>query len=107
MLGVILDEADLAERIAAMLRIASELVPAPSPVAMGIGLHDLGSVVEGRTSDLGRRNSASMPGIGQNKDELVEPRATVPAGSLGPAAKEIGRELAKRLILTFRDAFRY
>ena len=107
MLGVILDPADLAERIAAMLRIASDLVPAPSPVALAIGLHGLGSVVEGRIGDLGRRNSASIPGFGQNKDALVEPRDTVPAGSLGPAANEVGGELATRLILAFRDAFRY
>jgi len=107
MLGVILDEADLAERIAPMLRMASDLVPAPSPVGLAIGLHGLGSVVEGRIGDLGRRSSASMPGFGQNKDALVEPRDSVPAGSLGPAANEIGRELATRLVLAFRDAFRY
>jgi len=107
MLGVILDEADLAERIAPMLRMVSDLVPAPSHVGLAIGLHGLGSVVEGRIGDLGRRNSASMPGFGQNKDALVEPRDSVPAGSLGPAANEIGRELATRLVLAFRDAFRY
>ena len=107
MLGVVLDQADVEEQIASMLRIAGELVPATTSVALAIGLHGLGSVVEGRISDLGRRNSASMPGFGQSKDAHVEPRDTVPATAIGPSASEIARELAARLILAFRDAFRY
>jgi hypothetical protein len=107
MLGVILDQSEVAERIAGMLRIAAELLPTRSPVALAIGLHNLGSVVEGRVSDLGRRNSASMPGFGQDKGALVEPRDTVPGAAIARAAEEIGRELAARLILAFRDAFRH
>ncbi len=107
MLGVILEEADLAERVAAMLRVVADLVPASGSVALAIGLHGLGSVVEGRVADLGRRNSASMAGFGQDKMALVDPRDTVLATALGPGANEIGRELAKRLLFTFRDAFRY
>lgn len=106
MLGVILDQADVAERIAAMLRLASGLLPPRSPVALAIGLHHLGSVVEGRASDLGHRNSASLPGFGQDKSALAEPRDTVSAATIAAAASEIGRELGARLVLAFRDAFR-
>jgi hypothetical protein len=106
MLGVILDQSDVAERIAGMLRMAAELIPTTSSVALSIGLHGLGLVVEGRASDLGHRTSASMPGFGQNKDALVNPRDTVPAGSIAHGANEIARELAARLILAFRDALR-
>lgn len=105
MLGVILEEADLAERIAVTLRLAAELAPASASLALAIGLHGLGSVVEGQVADLGRRNSATMSGFGQEK-ALVEPRDTVPTAALGPGAREVARELAKRLVFAFRDAFR-
>jgi Domain of unknown function (DUF4062) len=106
MLGVILDQTEVADRIAAMLEMVGQLLPPSSPVALAIGLHGLGSVVEGRGSDLGHRNSASMPGFGQDKAALVEPRDAVPAAAIARAADEIGRELALRLVLAFRDAFR-
>jgi hypothetical protein len=106
MLGVILEEADLAQRIARMVLIGAELVPATASVALAIGLHHLGSVVEGRTADLGHRNSASMPGFGQDRDALVSARDAVPAASMVRGANEIGRELAARMILAYRDAFR-
>ena len=106
-LGVILDETDLAGRIAPMLRLAAELVPAGGEISLAIELAGLGSVTEGRVADMGHRTSASMPGFGYDKDARVEPRDSVPARSLGPAAQEIARELATRLILAFRDTFRY
>ena len=90
-----------------MVLMAAELVPATSSVALAIGLHHLGSVVEGRISDLGHRTSASMPGFGQDKDALVPARDAVPAAALVHGATEIGRELAARVLLAFRDAFRY
>jgi hypothetical protein len=48
-----------------------------------------------------------MPGFGQDKAALVAARDAVPAASLAPAANEIGGELAARLVLAFRDVFRY
>ncbi len=107
MLGVILDQAEVVQRIAQMVLMAAELVPAPSSVALAIGLHHLGSVVEGHASDLGHRNSASLPGFGQDRDALMPARDAVPAAALVRGANEIGRELAARLVLAFRDAFRH
>ncbi len=106
MLGVILDQADIAERISQMVLMAEELVPATSSVALAIGLHHLGSVVEGRMSDLGHRTSASMAGFGQDNYALVAPLDSVPAAAFARGATEIGRELAARALLAFRDAFR-
>lgn len=107
MLGVILDESELARRITEMIRVVAEVVPSTQSVALAIGLHHLGSVVEGNISDLGHRNSASMPGFGQDKSALVPPRDSVPAAALVRGASEIGRELAARQVLAFRDAFRH
>jgi hypothetical protein len=106
MLGVILDQADVAQWISRAILLVAELVPGTASVALAIGLHHLGSVVEGRISDLDHRNSASMPGFGQDRAALVPARDAVPAAALTRGANEIGRELAVRLILAFRDAFR-
>ncbi len=102
-LGVILDQADLAERISTMLLMVAELVPPSGAVALAVGLHGISAVSEGRISDLGRRTSASLAGFGRDKNALVEPRDTVPARAIATGAKEIGRELATRLILAFRE----
>jgi hypothetical protein len=105
-LGVILDPADLSPRIAAMVRLVAELVPKSGSVALTVGLHGLGSVMEGRIDDLGHRTQASFPGFGYDKDALVEPRDSVPAASLISGGNEIGQELAVRLLHRFREVVR-
>jgi Domain of unknown function (DUF4062) len=107
MLGVILDPTDIAARTSQMALIAAELLPAASSAAFAIGLHHLGSVMEGKVVDLGHRTSATMPGFGQDKAALVEARDTVPSAAVSRGAAEIGRELATRLVFAFRDAFRH
>ena len=96
MLGVILDQADLAERITTMLRMVAELVPASGAVALVVGLPGVSAVTEGGISDLGQRNSASLTGFGRDNHALVEPRDTIPAGALSSGAVEVGREFVDR-----------
>lgn len=106
MLGVILDPADLAPRIATMLRLAAELLPRDCAAALAIGLYGLWSVMEGQAADLGHRSSGSMPAR-QAEAALVEARDSVPVGALESAVDEIARELALRLILRFREVTRW
>lgn len=106
-LGVILDRADLAPRIAGMLRLAADLLPKSGAVALAIGLFGLVSVSEGLAAELGHRTSATMPGFGHQKESaLVEARDSVPVGALSRAADEIATELAMRLLLRFREVVR-
>ena len=59
MLGHIVEASDLAERIAGMLRLAADVLPTDSDVALAAGLGPTDQLVEGR-GDLGRRNQASL-----------------------------------------------
>ena len=106
MLGVILDPANLAPRMAAMLRLASELLPTTGRVAFAVGLHGLSSMTEGSSADLGHRSSASLSAR-QAEAALVEARDSVPISSVRQAADEIARELAMRLLLRFREVMRW
>ena len=103
MLGHIVEAGDLAERIAGMLRVAAEVLPADSDVALAAGLGPTDQIVEGRVSDLGRRNQASLgSGVGRQALARAEPEDSVPAATLGSASEEIGQELAARVLRQFR-----
>lgn len=107
MLGVILDQSDVAGRLARLLRFAADLLPKDGKVAIGVGLSGLGSVSEGSIADLGRRSSASLAGfLRQAEAALVEPRDSVSVGALPGGADEIATELATRLLLRFREVTR-
>lgn len=103
MLGYIVEASDLTERIAGMLRLAAELVPPDSDVALAASLGPTDQVVEGRMSDLGRRNQATLgSSFGRRASARAEPEDSVPAGTLGLASAEIGQELAARVLQQFR-----
>jgi len=102
-LGYIVEAADLADRIAGMLRLAAEVVPTDSDVALAAALGPTDQIVEGQVSDLGRRTQATLAvGFGRRVSARAEPEDSVPAASLGSASQEIGRELAARLLQRFR-----
>jgi hypothetical protein len=108
MLGHIVKAADLAQRIAGMLRLAAEALPADSDVALAAGLGPTDQIVEGRVSDLGRRNEATLgSSFGrQAAAARVEPEDSVPTATLRSASEEIGRELAARLLRQFHTSRR-
>jgi hypothetical protein len=105
-LGHIVEAADLTQRIASMLRLAAEFVPHESDVALAAGLGPTDQVVEGRVSDLGRRNQASFGLGGRQALARAEPEDSVPAATLGSASAEIGQELAARVLRQFRASRR-
>lgn len=70
-------------------------------MALGTGLYGVNMAVEGRSADLGRRNSGTI-GLGGDEPALVPPTDSVPFGTLGSASEEVARELAARLLYRFR-----
>jgi Domain of unknown function (DUF4062) len=107
MLGHIVEAADLAKRTASMLRLAAEVVPADSDVALAAGLGPTDQIVEGRVSDLGRRTHAAFgSGFGRQMPARAEPEDSVPAATLRSASEEIGQELAARVLRLFRASRR-
>jgi hypothetical protein len=106
-LGHIVEAADLTERIASMLRLAAELVPPDSNVALAAALGPTDWIVEGRVSDLGRRTQASLgSSSGRQAPARAVPEDFLPAATLQSASEEIGRELAARVLRQFRASRR-
>jgi hypothetical protein len=107
MLGHIVEAADLAGRIAGMLRLAAEVVPADCDVALAASLGPTDQIVEGQVSDLGRRTQATLgSGFGRQTSARAEPEDSVPAAALRSASQEIGQELAARVLRQFRASRR-
>lgn len=101
-LGVILDERDLAQRVAAILRLEAAFLPTEGKAGLAIGLFGLWNATEGSVAELGRRTSAAMnPGAAESATSDV--RDTVAVRAIASSADEIARELAKRLVLAFRQ----
>ncbi len=100
-MGSIIDHGDLTSRFARMLRVGGDVIPRAAPrVGLAIGLGPTQMVTEGEVRDLGRRSSASL-GMASHLIR-IEARDTVPTNAVASASEEIGRELATRLLLSFR-----
>lgn len=104
-MGAIVDEQDLAERIAKALRLAGDLaLIGTEQVALGAGLRIGTMTTIGSVADLGHRTTAQPIGFGGgDKMARVGARDSVPAAALAPAAAEIASELAKRLMFKVRE----
>lgn len=105
MLGAIVDEQDLAERIARMLRLAGDLALIETEqAALAVGLRIGTTTTIGSAADLGRRTGAQPIDFGGgDKTARVGARDSVPTPALAPAASEIASELAKRLMFKVRE----
>jgi Domain of unknown function (DUF4062) len=102
-LGHIVEATDLSERVANMLRLAAELVPPETDVALAAGLGPTDWIVEGQVSDLGRRNQASFgSSFGRPALARAEPEDSVLASTLRSASEEIAQELVARVLQQFR-----
>jgi Domain of unknown function (DUF4062) len=100
MLGAILDGRDVGERVASALQLAAELsIIGATQAAVAVGL-TLGSMTAiGDISDLDRRSRAQPIGFGGGTAVIeVDASDSVPTQTLGSAAREIGREMATRLL---------
>jgi hypothetical protein len=107
MLGHIVEGDNLAEPIAAMLRLAAELVPPGSDVALAAGLGPTDQIMKGRMSDLDRRNHATLGSdLGREAPARAKPEDSVPVTTLRSASEEIGQELAARVLRQFRASRR-
>ncbi len=105
MLGAILDEQDVAARIAKSLRLAADLGLANTDqVAIAVGLR-LGTMTAfGSMADLGRRRESQPIGFMSGTPIVrVEAHDAVPTSALTGAAGEVASEMARRLIYRVRE----
>jgi hypothetical protein len=102
-MGTLLDVDDLGSRIAVLLRLLGNLMPAgDGTYAVAVGLTPSAITSVGPISRLGQRSSAQMAGLSQ-REVRVEPDEAVTASSLGDGADEVGPVLARALIEAFSN----
>lgn len=99
-MGAIVDEQDLALRLAKALRLAGDLALIDTDqVALAAGLRIGTMTTIGKAADLGHRTSIQPIGFGgSDRSARADARDSVPTSALAPAAAEIATELAKRLM---------
>lgn len=104
-MGTILDEKDLAARIASALRLVGDLALAGSDQsALAVGLRIGSMTTVGSVADLGHRNSVQpIGGFGGATTARVEAHDSVPTAALARAASEIAGELARRLLYRVQE----
>jgi hypothetical protein len=104
-MGAVIDEHDLAERIAKALRVAGDLALIDTDqVALAAGLRIGNMTTIGSIADLGHRTSVQPIGFGGgDKSARAAARDSVPTAALAPAASEIAKELATRLMFKIRE----
>lgn len=100
-LGTLLDEADLSQRLARLLRLLGGLLPPGVPnYAVAVGLSPTSMVSIGPITALGHRNSAST-GMSNRTGVFVPPDEAVTTSGLAAGADEVARALASALLAAF------
>jgi len=101
-MGSLLDQADLAARVTALLALTGGFLPAgDGPLALAVALSPLISVSEGPASRLGGRTSATMHSASRDRAAVL-PDETASREALGPGAPDAGTALAQALLADFR-----
>jgi hypothetical protein len=101
-LGAIIDEKDLVREMSAWVHLASALgVVSGEQATVAAALSGLEVASEGSVADVGKRSSASL-GFGGQHTAIVPPEDVVPVAALGDAAADVAREVAARLVHSYR-----
>ena len=104
-MGAILDPADLASRIARMIRVATQGMPPDGPVTFAVGLGGTSMAVLGSLGELGHRQRVTI-GFAAQDHVQVEPQDSVSMSALPAAAVEVAGELTARLVQKYRASRR-
>lgn len=102
MLGSLVNEADLIQRLAVLLRHLIPYLPESANVTVAAAIDPADSVVEGDPHGVGNRNSAHM-GFGRDAALRASPADQIATTTLAPHLHEVARDLAVRLIHALRS----
>lgn len=102
MLGSLVNEADLVQRLTVLLRHLTSYLPASANITVAAAIDPADSVVEGDPNSVGNRNSGTM-GFGRDTALRAEPADQIATTSLAPHLQEVARDLAARLIHALRS----
>ncbi|WP_447925909.1 DUF4062 domain-containing protein [Georgenia muralis] len=102
MLGSLVNEADLVQRLTVLLRHLTPYLPDSVNVSVAAAIDPADSVVEGDPHGVGNRNSGHM-GFGRGNALRADPADQIATTTLAPHLHEVARDLAARLIHTLRN----
>lgn len=102
MLGSLVNEADLVQRLTVLLRHLTPYLPESANLTLAAAIDPADSVVEGDPHGVGNRNSGLM-GFGRDMALRAEPADQIATTSLAPHLHEVARDLAARLIHGLRS----
>ncbi len=101
-MGALVNQADLAQRIGVLLRILAPHLPATEHVALAAALDPIDRIAEGDPSQVGHRTSGAMSMHG-DKAARTEPVDQVTRASLTEGLPAVADELAVRLLQAVRS----
>lgn len=102
MLGSVINEADLVQRLTVLLRHLTPYLPESANIAVAAAIDPADSVAEGDPNGVGNRNSGLM-GFGRDVVLRAEPADQIASTSLAPHLHEVARDLAARLVHALRS----
>ena len=105
MLGSLVNEADLVQRLTVLLRHLTPYLPESANITLAAAIDPADSVVEGDPHGVGNRNSGHM-GFGRDTALRADPADQIATTSLAPHLHEAARDLAARLIHALRSNHR-
>jgi hypothetical protein len=101
-IGGLVNQSDLGQRISVLLRILAPYLPTTEHVALAAALDPIDRVAEGDPNLVGNRNSGSMAAFGGEKAARAEPVDQVARASLTDGLTDVADEVAVRLLQALR-----
>ncbi|QBX55441.1 DUF4062 domain-containing protein [Nocardioides seonyuensis] len=102
MLGSLVNEADLIQRLTVLLRHLTPYLPEAASITTAAAIDPADTVVVGDPQTVGNRNSGHM-GFGRDSALRAGPADQIATTSLAPHLHEVARDLAARLIHALRS----
>ncbi|WP_116451481.1 DUF4062 domain-containing protein [Blastococcus litoris] len=103
-MGALVDQADLGQRIGVLLRILAPQLPTTEHIALAAALDPISRIAEGDPSQVGNRNSGIMAHGNSDKAARADPVDQVARASLTEGLPAVAEELAVRLLQALRAA---
>jgi hypothetical protein len=101
-MGSILSVQVLSDAIAQQIRLANRVLAQAKDVTVTAALDPVAMATEGDPSQLGRRSTATISRFGTGGSIRLPPEVLIASAALDGGAKDIGHELAIRLLHVFR-----
>lgn len=104
MFGTLIDETDLTQRIAVLLRHIVPYLPSSAHIALAAALDPSEGVTEGDPNSIGNRREGRGMRFGHSGALQAPPVDQIPTGTLASHVHDVARDLSTRLMQFIREA---